>query len=323
MTVDLRPLRLDLADMQILCNLLEFDRKPHEPLRTAEARLEDRTVDGCSAMGSVAEIDGIPVGVTTLMKPPGDVFPDTIGIWVVVHPEHRRQGIGRRLAGAEMAQCIEAGFPAQLTAVSLDEAPGLALAEATGFREIDRGWQLTFDIDTWDSTAGEQVLQAAHDDGVEVLSLANLARKRDGWAACLHPLAHECAGDVPTTMDLPSDDMVGATPDAFEVKLQTLRIDMDASFVAMVDGNCAATSWITRPTDEVCCVTMTGTGRAYRRRGLVKALKQAAFKWCSSHGVRWINTQQHESNMPMLDLNKRLGFKVQHGHAIMRRDLAD
>ena len=165
------------------------------------------------------------------------------------------------------------------------------------------------------------MLQAAQEARVEVLSLAELVRRHDDWSSRLHPLALECAQDIPTTMDLSAEDLVGATPEVFQSKLQTIRSDMDASVVAMVDGCCVATSWITRPTDEVCAVCMTWTSRAHRRQGLAKVLKQATLKWCAANGVRWLNTQQHESNMPMLELNKNIGFTVQYGHAIMRRDL--
>jgi GNAT superfamily N-acetyltransferase len=323
MTVDLRPMRLDLADMQILCDLLEFERKPHEPLRPAQERLQDRTADGCVAMGSIAELDGVAVGVSTLMKPKVDLFPDTIGIWVVVHPDHRKQGIGALLAEAQRHACIKAGLTAQISAVPLDDAPAIALAEGVEFREVDRGYSLCFDLDTWDAAAGGRALEDAKEAGVEVLSLAQLVGRHVDWSSRLYPLAFECAQDIPTTMGLSAEYMVGSTPDEFESKLQTMRIDMDASFVALIDGVCAATSWIMRLTAEVAAVAMTGTGRAYRRRGLVKALKQQAFIWCAGAGVRWLNTQQHESNRPMLDLNMNVGFTVQNSHAVLRRDLLE
>jgi GNAT superfamily N-acetyltransferase len=321
MNVTLRPLQLDLHDMQILCELLEFERKPNQPQRTAQDRLQDRTAAGCISMGSVAQIEGCAVGVSTLMKPTLDLYPDTIGIWVVVHRDHRRQGIGRLLANTQRDACVKAGLTAQMTAVGLDDAPALALACTTGFQEIDRGYRLCFDLNTWDACAGAKVLDAAREAGVEVLSLAELVCRHDDWSSRLYPLAFECAQDIPTTMALSADSFVGLSSDTFEAKLQTMHVDMDASFVAMVDGCCVATSWITRPTQEVCAVTMTGTARAYRRKGLVKILKQRALSWCRSQGVRWLNTQQHESNRAMLELNKSVGFKVLSGHSIMRRDL--
>ncbi len=321
MTVRLRPLQHDLADMRILCDLLEFERKQHQPLRTAQERLEDRMSAGCIAMGSVAQIDGCAVGVSTLMKPMVDLFPDTVGIWVVVHPDHRKQGIGALLADAQRDACIKAGLTAQMSAVPLDDAPAIALADGVGFREVDRGYSLSFDLDTWDAAAGGRALEDAKEAGVEVLSLAQLVGRHDDWSSRLYPLAFECAQDIPTTMGLSAECMVGSTPDEFKSKLQTMRIDMDASFVALVDGCCASTTWVTRLAQAVYGVSMTGTSRPFRRQGLVKILKQAALSWCRSQGIRWLNTQQHESNQPMLELNKRLGFKVQHRHAILRRDL--
>ena len=322
MTVSLRPLQLDLHDMQLLCDLLEFERKQHQPLRTAQERLEDRTSAGCIAMGSVAQIDGCAVGVSTLMKPVVDVFPDTIGIWVVVHPDHRKQGTGRLLAEAQRDACIKAGLTAQMSAVPLDDAPAIALADTAGFREVDRGYSLSFDLDTWDAAAGGRALEDAKEAGVEVLSLAQLVGRHDDWSRRLYPLAIACAQDIPTTMELSAESMVGSSPDEFESKLQTMRIDMDASFVALVDGCCVSTSWITRPTQAVVRrMHDRNVATVPSSRPGQDPQAKFALSWCRSQGVRWLNTQQHESNRPMLELNKQIGFKVQHGHAILRRDL--
>ncbi|MCH2136221.1 MAG: GNAT family N-acetyltransferase [Phycisphaerales bacterium] len=323
MSVVLRPMRMDLADMRILCNLLEFDRKEHEPMRPPQQRLEDRQAEGATSVGTIAICDGAPVGAVSLIKPPADVIETAIGIWVVVDPAHRRSGIGRRLANADVDACVGLGLTRQMTVIALGEAGSIEFARSVGFHEVDRGYKLVFDPTRWNSEEGTRVLQAAIDGGVEFLSINALAARYSDWHVQLHALAMEIFGDIPAQMEMESSAWIGQSPDQLAARMNAMRLDGEGSSVALVDGTCAATTWVTQPRDGVCHVPLTGSGRSFRRKGLVRALKQATFAFCKAKGVTRLQTHQHESNRPMLELNKRLGFEVQSGHVIMQRDLAD
>lgn len=321
MSVALRPLRMDLADMRILCDLLEHDRKTHEPRRSPEQRLEDRTADGARALGCVAESDGRAVGASSLLKPPADVMENAIGIWVVVDPAHRRTGIGRKLVNADVHACTGQGLSSQLTVIDLEDEGAIAFARGAGFIEIDRGFHLVFDMGRWDRAEGGRVLQTAIDDGVELLSINTLAARCSDWREQLHALALEIFDDIPVRAQMSGSTWIGDAPDQLEQRMNALRLDGEGSMVALVEGTCAATTWLTQPRGGVCQVALTGSSRSFRRRGLVRALKQATFAFCHARGVRRLDTHQHESNAAMLDLNRRLGFEEKSSHLTMRRDL--
>lgn len=61
-------------------------------------------------------------------------------------------------------------------------------------------------------------------------------------------------------------------------------------------------------------VGLTGTRRAYRRRGLGLALKLRGIVDAQSCGIREIWTNNASNNVPMLSLNDRLGFVRQIAH---------
>jgi len=53
----------------------------------------------------------------------------------------------------------------------------------------------------------------------------------------------------------------------------------------------------------------TGVARAYRGRGVASALKEAAVRWASDHGIQYIYTGNDLTNAPMLAINRKLGFQ--------------
>lgn len=55
---------------------------------------------------------------------------------LAVHPEHRRQGLGRRLLGLLLSAAEEAGMKRVTLEVRQDNLPALALYEAHGFRQV-------------------------------------------------------------------------------------------------------------------------------------------------------------------------------------------
>ena len=123
--------------------------------------------------------------------------------------------------------------------------------------------------------------------------------------------------------DIPSRTGVaeGFPKTAEELKarlLDEIEINLDSSYVLLVEGVWAATAWMSTPEpgQDSCYHFMTGVHSDYRRRGFVKLIKRAGFDWCRTHGIRYIHTNQHDTNKPMLDLNMGLGFKIASTHVM-------
>ncbi len=62
------------------------------------------------------------------------------------------------------------------------------------------------------------------------------------------------------------------------------------------------------PIEQTININHTSVSRGYRRRGISIALKVAAIQRIQTKGIRWIGTQNHQSNH-MYEINQAFGFR--------------
>jgi len=317
-----RPIRLDIEDMQVFTDLLEFDRCEGEPVRVPEDRLKDYIAihedEDMTWYGMAVDKDGAPVGMGSFISRGFPEGSGMLGFHVVVHPEHRRSGIGRCLVEVGGAEAKQLGYAFLMTAVREENTEGRAFLQSTGFEEVDRTYQLEFKIKDWSETRGRELLDTAADRGIRILSLGEMEAQDPCWLEKLHELCIAFRDDLPTDMEAfqPIPDDV----DSFSQFMRGQKVDADGSFVAIMDDMPVATAWLFRVDEgaEFCGHAMTGVRREYRRRGLVKLLKQAGFAWAREVGVNTIYTSQNHSNEAMLSLNQGLGFRIMIAYLVYR-----
>jgi RimJ/RimL family protein N-acetyltransferase len=87
-------------------------------------------------------------------------------------------------------------------------------------------------------------------------------------------------------------------------------LNRDASTVVLVDDRPAALSWLEVDTvHRVAQHDLTGTARAFRRRGLARLAKLAALRWCAQAGIARVTTGNDSTNVGMLAINDEVGFR--------------
>ena len=67
---------------------------------------------------------------------------------------------------------------------------------------------------------------------------------------------------------------------------------------------------------------MTGVKRAWRGRGIARALKCAEIAWAMRAGYRQLETSNEVRNEPIRRLNARLGYRTAPGRVMMQGPLA-
>ncbi len=118
--------------------------------------------------------------------------------------------------------------------------------------------------------------------------------------------------DTQASLDIPLVEQFNEMPYEEWVQhvLEQPQFAADGSFCAMVDGVAAATAFLNVDRETGRALNMfTGTLRAYRGRGLARAVKLAVTNWAAENGVTQIVTMNDESNAPMLAVNRSLGYR--------------
>jgi GNAT superfamily N-acetyltransferase len=217
---------------------------------------------------------------------------DLADAWVFVRPDRRGRGIGSKLYERAVGHNLEHGARELKSGAWEDE--GHRFLVRRGYERTRQERLSAVDPRTVDTSG----LALPH--GFRLATLAELCgRDHD-----LHALYAEAAADMP------ADDAESNI--AFEEwvaeALGDPTLSRDGSFVVLDGDTPAALAWIkvagTRAENE-----LTGTARAYRRRGLARAAKLATIRWCAEQGIERIATGNDSTNMGMLAINDELGYR--------------
>jgi GNAT superfamily N-acetyltransferase len=238
----------------------------------------------------VAEVDGEAIGRADAFMNFFSKGSRSCFVGVTVRSDHRRRSIATQLYELCVAHAAELGAEGLITNF-YENPPGVAFALAHGWREVRAETESVLDPRT--------VTEAVPAD-VDVRPVAEVD-PRLVWKV-----------DVEATLDVPQTETVDDIP-YNEWEDHVLRYPMfepNGSFVAVVDGVVAATSLLAADRESGRGTNMfTGTLRAYRGRGLARAVKLATTHWAAANGITQIATTNDETNAAMLAVNRRLGYK--------------
>jgi GNAT superfamily N-acetyltransferase len=221
-------------------------------------------------------------------------------IWVGVDPKHRRRGLGTELW--ETAAAHLAG--AKKLTVEVDDDPaGLRFVEQRGFTQYDSEVISRLDL-------GEAELETKRQEAFRVLPLSEVRdRERE-----LHEF-YGAAGGIP-----PGDPENRVTLEEWrEFILGNPLLDDEGSVVVLdSEDRVVSLSWLLvddarrRAENE-----WTATLPRLRGRGLARLAKVETIRWAAEHGLTEIVTGNDPDNLPIRELNRRLGYQ----ELFLRRDL--
>ncbi len=241
----------------------------------------------------VAERDGAIVGWGEAEFAWVAEEPDVGQVWAVVAPSHRRRGFGSELFDRAYAHVVEHGA-SEVRSWSFDE--GDSFLEARGFAKARVERLSAVDPRTVDTSAFDSRTD------VRVVPLAALSDRLPEVYALFTEALADMPSDHPET-NLSYDewrDETIAHPD----------LSHDGSVVVLADDRPVALSWVN--VDRAHAVAeqqLTGTLRAYRRRGFARLAKLAVLHWCAEQGITRLATGNDSTNAGMLAINRQLGFR--------------
>jgi GNAT superfamily N-acetyltransferase len=237
-------------------------------------------------------------------------FRDRATVFVTVPPSRRRRGGGTALYGALSEWARERGIETLVAVVADNDPESLAFAERRGFVEERREKGVTLDLTAIEAPRVDPP------EGVEVVSWA----ERPELARGIYEVSVEASPDVPGYED--------EEHEPFEAWLEH---DMsgpsdkpEATFVAVAGDEVAGYAKFSlntaRPTHAYH--DLTAVKRAWRGRGVARALKAAQIAWAKANGYEELRTQNDERNEPIRRLNAEFGYRPAIGRIYLRGPLA-
>jgi GNAT superfamily N-acetyltransferase len=256
----------------------------------------------------VARLDGAPVGSALTVVVPHRS--DRVLTVVTVLASHRHRGVGSALFASLSAWTGERGI-ADIEVPVLDNDPeSLAYATRRGFVEERRELGVVLDV------AGMEQPALEPPEGIEIVAWA----ERPELARGIYEVSLEAYPDIPGF----EDDELESFEDWLAHDMQGSGDLPEATFVALADDEVVgyAKFALTAAQPTVAFHDISGVKRAWRGRGVARALKTAQIRWAIANGFTELRTRNEERNEPIRRLNASLGYRPGIGRVYLVGPLA-
>jgi GNAT superfamily N-acetyltransferase len=214
---------------------------------------------------------------------------------ITVLAGQRRRGAGTALYEAISTWASERGARELEVTVSGDDPESLSLAQRHGFTEERREVGLVL------SLAGISPPQVQLPAGVEIVTWA----QRPELARGMHEVDLEAHPDIPGFEDV----AVEPFEDWMAHNMQRPTDSPEATFIALAGEDVVGFAKLSLTAPTAAGHSMTGVKRAWRGRGIARALKAAQINWALANGYTELHTSNEERNAPINRLNARLGYR--------------
>ena len=225
---------------------------------------------------------------------------------VRVVADARGRGVGSALLAELSAWARGLDYGELMGGVKEADAESLAWAGRRGFVEVGRNSMLVLDLTAIEAPRVEAP------DGIEIVSWA----QRPGVERGMYEVARQAYPDVPGE----EEAEIASFEEWLSMDMQGAGDRPEATFLAFAEGEVVAYAKLSlslaRPT--VAMHDMTGVLRAWRGRGIARALKAAEIAWAKESGYERLETQNEERNEPIRRLNERFGYVVTPGSITVR-----
>ena len=295
----------DEADEQLSLDLY-LQTWPHESFGLPEVQgFKASLVDYADLL---AREDGVALGSGLAAIFPG--FRDRATVFVTVPAGRRRRGAGSALYGALSDWARERGLATLVAVVADNDPDSLAFAQKRGFVEERREKGVSLDLTAVEAPRVEPPA------GVEIVAWA----ERPELARGIYEVSVEASPDVPGYEDEKHEPF-----DAWLAHdMQGPGDKPEATFVAVAGDEVVgyAKFSLSSTSRTSAYHDLTAVKRAWRGRGVGRALKAAQIGWAKANGYERLRTTNDERNAPIRRLNAEFGYTPDVGRIFLKGPLA-
>jgi GNAT superfamily N-acetyltransferase/RimJ/RimL family protein N-acetyltransferase len=245
-----------------------------------------------------------------------------VSFTLVIKPERRGQGAGRRLY-EDMLQAVKEAQAKRLR-VSVREGctEGRAFAERRGFNEIRHQIGMELDLEAFDDRPYDAILARLKGEGFRFTSMEELGNTEEAQRK-LYALNDAASASTPGQ----GGEHAWNSFENFQKSVcQADWYKPDGEIVAIdtTSGVWAGMSAITRMQGRDYAYNLfTGVDMPYRGRKLGQAVKVLALRYARNVlKVKIVRTHHNTKNLPMIAIDTRFGYRLVSGACLMEKNLA-
>jgi GNAT superfamily N-acetyltransferase len=214
---------------------------------------------------------------------------------ITVLAGERRRGAGTALYEAISRWASERGAGELEVPVAGNDPESLSFAQRRGFTEERREVGLVLGL------AGISPPQVQPPAGIEIVTWA----QRPELARGMYEV------DLETHRDIPGFEDVAAEPFGAWMAhhMQRPTDSAEATFIALAGEEVVGFAKLSLTAPTAAGHAMTAVKRAWRGRGIARALKATEINWALANGYTELHTSNEERNAPINRLNARLGYR--------------
>jgi GNAT superfamily N-acetyltransferase len=256
--------------------------------------------------------DGRVVGVGACLQPFWMIAPGVFWLGIMVHPSWQRRGIGQTTLAALEPFAREHGATILRTDCREDFPETARFLKGAGFANIGIRYESMMDLQLFDETPFLPMLEEARKAGYAFTTLAEELPVTPDAARRLYDLIFATAAEVP----FPGGAVYRETFDNWrKSNLEAPHSDPAGMFIAKRGSEYVAMTAVELPPSpsEPAITHMTAVLPEHRRRGLATSLKVLSFRYLRDRGYREARTHNDTANPPILNLNRKLGYRSMPG----------
>lgn len=263
----------------------------------------------------VAEENAKLTGVGTYAQYEDVYAPNEVHVSIRVHPAHRNRGIGASLYDAIIDKLRRiSAVDTMKVALGADQHAGINFAMRRGFIEYARRVESRAALAKFDPAAFPDPDAQMAEQGIVLRAVSELEADSERDRK-LYDLKWEIEQDIPYPGEI-SKPSFESFRDNY---LRAPDFVAEGSFVALDGGRYVGLVFHVSGSPALLIVEVTGTARAYRRRGIAQALKLKSMAWAKQAGFSSLLVNNDLSNAGMLAINDKLGFERQPALIMLQR----
>jgi GNAT superfamily N-acetyltransferase len=313
--MNFRPFNFSDADYQTWETLTNAIH-PDYPQSVEQARHFFETLGKNEILESFfAEENGEAVGWLQY-ETPRNPMPGALAIHLELLPEYERH---RNELWEFLQEQVRPLKPTSFITIVTETWSDYDFYTSLGFKVYDSMWASTLDLATFDPTPFEVYLEKSKQAGIKVETLAEFPHHEDTFRRSWYALVIELLQAVPSAEPV--------IPWSYETWLARAVNDSgllpEGTFFALQDDKLVGISQLWKSSRPQTLQTgITGVRASHRRKGIAQTLKVKAARFAKEYGVKFIRTNNHQINRPMLSINEAVGFVKEPARLFLKKELS-